>query len=88
VRNADEPATSDFDAGERQSAASSDLVIALNRLLVRALLELGRKGSVDDACRIAGESWVLLRHSHPREAERHNGLLHSLNGSRCAGSNH
>jgi len=62
---------------------TADLVKALNRLLVRALLELGNSGMDDTACRIAGEGWSLLRHTEPREAERLNGVLHSLTRSRC-----
>ena len=65
------------------AAFTADLVKALNRMLVRALLELGNAGSDDTACRIAGESWSLLRHREPREAERLNGVLHSLTRSQC-----
>lgn len=62
---------------------TTDLVKALNRLLVRALLELGSQGMNDTACRIAGEGWALLRHADLREAERLNGVLHSITRSRC-----
>lgn len=65
------------------AAFTADLVKALNRLLVRALLELGNSGRDDNACRIAGEGWSLLRHTEPREAERLNGVLHSLTRSQC-----
>jgi hypothetical protein len=50
----------------------------LNKLLVRALRELAAAGKRDEACTFAGEAWSLLRHDAPKEAERHNGLLHYL----------
>lgn len=54
------------------------VVLGLNRLFVRALIELGRLGPMEVACRLAGEGWALLRRDHAREAERLNGILHSL----------
>lgn len=58
-------------------------VQGLNRHLMRALLALGDCGAPqrDTACKIAAAAWSVLRHSHPREAERLNGVLHSLTQS-------
>jgi hypothetical protein len=67
----------------RDLHVADDLLPALNRLLVRSLLELGHAGMSDAACRLAGEGWALLRHERPREAERLNGVLHSLTRSEC-----
>jgi len=53
-------------------------VRGLTRLLVQALLALGRAGAADEACRIAARGWSLLRHQHPREAERMTAALHTL----------
>jgi uncharacterized protein (DUF2267 family) len=50
----------------------------LNRLLVVALLALARAGGAEEACRIAARGWSLLRHRHPREAERLTAALHTL----------
>jgi hypothetical protein len=61
----------------------SDDLIALNRLFIRSLRELGNAGLNDLACRLAGEGWALLRHGHVREAERLNGVLHFLTRSHC-----
>jgi uncharacterized protein (DUF2249 family) len=60
-----------------------DLLVALNRLFIRSVLELGNAGLNDVACRLAGEGWALLRHDNSREAERLNGVLHSLTRSHC-----
>jgi hypothetical protein len=60
-----------------------DGLIALNRLFIRSLRELGNAGFNDIACRLAGEGWALLRHDHSREAERLNGVLHFLTRSHC-----
>ncbi len=58
------------------------IVTVLNRLLVRAILELGRAGRTELACHLAAEGWALLRRDHGREAERLNGVLHSLTRSK------
>ncbi len=61
----------------------NDILASLNRLFIRSVLELGNAGLNDIACRLAGEGWALLRHDHSREAERLNGVLHSLTRSHC-----
>jgi hypothetical protein len=55
-------------------------LVSLNRLLVKSTLALGRTGADEchEACRIAAQGYMALRDSHPREAERLNGVLHSL----------
>lgn len=60
-----------------------DILASLNRLFIRSVLELGNAGLNDMACRLAGEGWALLRHDNSREAERLNGVLHSLTHSQC-----
>jgi hypothetical protein len=60
-----------------------DALVALNRLFIRSLRELGTAGLNDFACRLAGEGWALLRHDNSREAERLNGVLHFLTRSQC-----
>ncbi len=58
--------------------AAREEIGGLNRLLVLALLALARAGAADEACRIAARGWSLLRHQHPREAERLTAVLHTL----------
>lgn len=63
--------------------AADPVLQALNHHLLRALLALGETGMAqrDQACRIAAAAWSELRHAHPREAERLNGVLHALTQS-------
>ena len=65
------------------SPAPDQALQALNRHFLRALLALGETGKAqrDQACRIAAAAWSELRHAHPREAERLNGVLHALTQS-------
>ncbi|HEX6460379.1 MAG TPA: DUF2249 domain-containing protein [Thermoleophilaceae bacterium] len=60
------------------SAKDQDTVAALSRLLADALVALGRAGYPETANRLAGQAWSALRHSHPREAERVNSLMHGI----------
>lgn len=57
---------------------------AVNRLFVRALLELGEAGDAQRhrACTLAASAWSALHRSQPREAERFNGVLHRLTRAR------
>lgn len=55
-----------------------DTIAALNRLFVQALLAMGDAGEIDAACRLAAQGWSMLRHDHPKEAERLNGAMHNL----------
>lgn len=45
---------------------------------LKALRALGQHGHPDAASRLAARAWWVLRDSHPREAERVNGLMHFL----------
>ena len=65
-------------ANERDEVLST-----INRLFVRALLELGAAGDAQrhTACTLAGSAWSALRIAQPREAERFSGVLHSLTRS-------
>ncbi|GEM_PF-5123465 len=67
------------------TADSSAVVTELNRLFAKALLLVGKHGDADDldtACRLAAQGWSLLRHGWQRDAERLNGVMHSLTGPR------
>jgi|GEM_PF-1392411 len=55
-----------------------DPLPALNRLFMQALLQIGAAGQTDAACRLAAQGWSLLRQNQPHEAERLNGVMHSL----------
>lgn len=59
-------------------APSPELVTELTRLLARALRALGDAGRPVDASRLAASGWSALRHDHPVDAERLNGLMHYL----------
>lgn len=69
-------------AAPDSAAQGADAAIAtLNRLFVQALVQIGKCGDADDidaACRLAAQGWSALRHDWPREAERLNGVMHSL----------
>jgi hypothetical protein len=61
---------------------SDEALAALNRLFMQALLRMGDAGEIDAACRLAAQGWSLLRHDQPKEAERLNGVMHSLTSPR------
>ena len=54
------------------------MLVATNDVLLKALRALGKAGRPDEASRLAASAWSVLRHEHPREAERVNGLMHWL----------
>ena len=62
----------------------NEVLPAISRLFLRALLELGTAGDAQrhTACTLAASAWSVLRHAQPREAERFNGALHSLTRAR------
>ena len=62
----------------------SELLPAIDRLLVRTLLALAATGESQRhaACTLAASAWSVLRHEQPREAERFNGVLHRLTRTR------
>lgn len=59
---------------------NQDPLTVLNKLLVRSVLALGKTGADANrqACQLAAAGYVALRDTHPREAERLNGVLHAL----------
>ncbi|MEU5990055.1 DUF2249 domain-containing protein [Spirillospora sp. NPDC047418] len=59
-------------------APAPEPVAALTRLLSRAVRALGQAGRPDQASRLAADAWSALRHEHPAEAERINGVMHYL----------
>lgn len=59
-------------------ATDQEPVTALTRLLSRAVRALGQAGHPADASRLAADGWAALRHQHPAEAERLNGVMHYL----------
>ena len=64
--------------GGDSPASSDELVVALTKLFARGLRALGEAGQPDKASKLAAAGWSALRHDHPAEAERMNGLLHYL----------
>ncbi len=66
-----------------EPAGDEPALVALNRVFVRCLLALGKTGDEErhQACQLAAAAWSELRHTHPREAERLNGVLHALTQS-------
>ncbi len=50
----------------------------INRLFIHALLALAEGGKAEQACRLAAQGYIALRHCHTHKAERLNNLLHSL----------
>lgn len=61
----------------------ADHIVAINKLMARALRALGDAGQNERASELAAEVWSLLREDHPKEAERMNGILHYLNDTTC-----
>lgn len=47
-------------------------------VLVKTLRALGAAGRPVAASRLAAQAWSALRHTHPREAEHINGIMHYL----------
>jgi uncharacterized protein (DUF2249 family) len=68
----------DSEPPERQNRVTDTEMAAVVDLLIRALRALGGTGRVDQASRIAGHAWSVLRVNRPRAADRLNGLLHYL----------
>lgn len=53
-----------------------DLVDGLVRVLARACRRLAEAGKPHDAGRLAADGWVLLRRTHPDQAQRLDGAMH------------
>jgi uncharacterized protein (DUF2249 family) len=58
--------------------SSADTVADLTSLFGRAVRRLGQAGHVEDASRLAGKAYVLLREPAPDSAEHINGVMHYL----------
>lgn len=58
-------------------AADETLVAGLTDLLVKAVRGLGAAGQPEQASRLSGKAWWLLK-EYPRQAERINGTMHYL----------
>ncbi|HEX5333863.1 MAG TPA: DUF2249 domain-containing protein [Cellulomonas sp.] len=57
-------------------ADSADVVDGLSRVLSRACRQLAEAGQPQRAGRLAADGWVLLRRSHPVQAQRLDGTMH------------
>ncbi|AMT94920.1 hypothetical protein [Brevibacterium linens] len=55
-----------------------ELITELTAVLAKSLRALGKAGQPDEASRLGATGWSLLRHDHPREAEKINGTMHYL----------
>jgi hypothetical protein len=58
-------------------AACAAVVSGMTDLLVKAVRALGAAGQPEEASRIAGKAWWVLK-EYPRQAERVNGTMHYL----------
>ena len=57
-------------------AESADVVDGLTRVLAHACRQLALAGQPERAGRLAADGWVLLRRSHPSQAQRLDGTMH------------
>ncbi|MEY8570401.1 hypothetical protein [Brevibacterium linens] len=55
-----------------------ELITELTAVLAKSLRALGKAGQPDEASRLGATGWSLLRHDHPREAEKINGTMYYL----------
>jgi uncharacterized protein (DUF2249 family) len=60
------------------SAEPADVVDGMSRVLSRAGRQLAEAGQPQRASRLAADGWVLLRRSHPVQAQRLDGTLHHV----------
>jgi uncharacterized protein (DUF2249 family) len=60
------------------SSADADALRDLTSLFGRAIRRLGQAGHVEEASRLAGKAYVLLREPAPASAEHINGVMHYL----------
>jgi hypothetical protein len=73
---ATETAVGDVEA-DAHDAAPPAVVSGMTDLLVKAVRALGAAGEPEQASRIAGKAWWVLK-DYPRQAERVNGTMHYL----------
>ncbi|WP_242448584.1 DUF2249 domain-containing protein [Cellulomonas sp. WB94] len=57
-------------------AEAADVVDGLSRVLSRACRQLAEAGQPQRAGRLAADGWVLLRRTHPVQAQRLDGTMH------------
>lgn len=55
---------------------AADLVDGLTRVLAKACRQLADAGQPRAAGKLAADGWVLLRESHPKQADRLDGTMH------------
>ena len=55
---------------------AADVVDGLSRVLSRACRQLAEAGQPQRAGRLAADGWVLLRRTHPVQAQRLDGTMH------------
>lgn len=60
------------------SAEPQDTVDGLTRVLAKACRRLGEAGAPKEAAALAAQGWVLVRKSHPAQADRLDGAMHYL----------
>ena len=58
--------------------AAGDVVDGLTRVLSRACRRLAEAGEPQHAGRLVADAWVLLRHTHPVQAQRLDGTMHHV----------
>ncbi len=63
--------------GADEEAAAAAVVSGMTDLLVKAVRALGAAGDPEQASRLAGKAWWVLK-DYPRQAERVNGTMHYL----------
>jgi uncharacterized protein (DUF2249 family) len=76
-----EPSASSGDSSPESDAApgnDASTVRELTSIFGRAVRMLGQAGRVEDASRLAGKAYVLLREPAPQSAEYVNGVMHYL----------
>jgi hypothetical protein len=54
----------------------TDVVDGLTRVLAKACRQLADAGQPRAAGKLAADGWVLLRESHPKQADRLDGTMH------------
>jgi hypothetical protein len=55
---------------------ATDLVDGLTRVLAKTCRQLADAGHPREAGKLAADGWVLLRETHPKQADRLDGTMH------------
>ena len=58
--------------------AGHETIDGLTRVLARACRHLAHAGQPEEAGRLAADGWALLRHTHPVQAQRLDGIMHHV----------